>query len=294
MKKLLLTVVLLAATQMAYTQGKYNFSKSTGTYTPITGSTEIMPGNKFYDTLALGFDVELNGVKNDTLYINTYGTVSLGTPGSAADAFNAEMIDGKQHYTITGTPGDRLVIIEFKDTKFGHDFSSSDFTNFQLWIYEKDGVVEMHYGNIVVNNPDFSYYYQNGGPAVGFKGQQLKGAPASPVADTGYVYLSGTPANGLIYRFVPKSLNVKNNYAKTDDMHIYPNPGNGVVNIVTNQVNQKNYTVDVFEASGRHIAQQVINGHKDAIDISGKQPGLYFIHVAQNGQTIKSFTYIYR
>lgn len=294
MKKLLLTVVLLAATHLAYTQAKYNFSKSTGTYTGITGSTEIMPGNKFYDTLALGFDVELNGVKNDTLYINTYGTVSLGTPGSAADAFYAEMIDGKQHYTITGTPGDRLVIIEFKDTKFGHDFSSSDFTNFQLWIYEKDGVVEMHYGNIVVNNPDFSYYYQNGGPAVGFKGQQLKGAPASPVADTGYHYLSGTPANGLVYRFAPKGLDVEENVDKRNVVNIYPNPGNGIISLSLKDNSRESYTVNIFDVSGRHIAHHIMNGSQTQIDISDKQPGLYFIQLAHDGQTIKSFTYVYQ
>lgn len=294
MKKALLTLTLLAAAQIAYTQAKYNFSKSTGTYTGITGSTEIMPGNKFYDTLALGFDVELNGFRNDTLYINTYGTVSLGAPGSGADAFYAEMIDGKQHYTITGTPGDRLVIVEFKDTKFGHDFSSSDFTNFQLWIYEKDGVVEMHYGNIVVNNPDFSYYYQNGGPAVGFSGQQLKGAPTSPVADTGYHYLSGTPANGLIYRFTPKGLDIGNTLSKRESVNIYPNPGNGIINITPIAKTWENYTVNVFDASGRHVAHRVVSGRQNLVDISNEEPGMYFINVIHNGQTIGSFSYLYR
>ncbi len=294
MKKALLTITLLAATHVAYTQSKYNFSMSNGTYTGITGSTEIMPGNKFYDTLALGFDVELNGFRNDTLYINTYGTVSLGVPGSEADAFYAEMINGKQHYTITGAPGDRLVIIEFKDTKFGHDFSSSDFTNFQLWIYEKDGVVEMHYGNIVVNNPDFSYYYQNGGPAVGFRGQQLKGPPASPIADTGYVYLSGEPANGVIYRFAPKGLDVENTLRQREALNIYPNPGNGIITIASRHKNPEHYTVNVFDASGRHIARMVISSHQNQVDISNEQPGMYFINVAHNGQTIQSFTYLYQ
>lgn len=294
MKKALFTIALLVAAQVAYTQAKYNFSMSSGTYTGITGSTEIMPGNKFYDTLALGFDVELNGFKNDTLYINTYGTISLGAPGSGADAFNAEMIDGKQHYTITGTPGDRLVIIEFKDTKFGHDFGSTDFTNFQLWIYEKDAVVEMHYGNSVVNNPDFSYYYQNGGPAVGFKGQQLKGPPASPVTDTGYVYLSGTPANGLIYRFAPKSLDVEHTFSKGNPVDIYPNPGNGIINIASHDTNSGNYTVSVFDASGRHIVHRVISGHQNQVDISNEPPGMYFIYVAINGHTIKTFAYLYQ
>lgn len=294
MKKLLLTVALLAATQIAYTQAKYNFSKSTGTYTAITGSTEILPGNKIYDTVALGFDVELNGIKNDSLYINMYGTVGLGTSGSAVDAFYADMTGGKQHYTIAGTPGDRLVILEFKDTKFGHDFSSSDFTNFQLWIYEKDGIVEMHYGNIVVNNPDFSYYYQNGGPAVGFKGQQLKGSPSAPVTDTGYVYLSGTPANGLIYRFAPKGLDVEENVDKRNVVNIYPNPGNGIISLSLKDNSRESYTVNIFDVSGRHIAHHIMNGSQTQIDISNEQPGLYFIQLAHDGQTVESFTYLYR
>jgi len=294
MKKLLLTVVLLAATHLAYTQGNYNFSKSTGTYTGITGSTEILPGNKYYDTLALGFDVELNGVKNDTLYINSYGTVSLGTPGSVTDAFYADMVDGTQHYTITGTPGDRLVIIEFKDTKFAHDFSTADITNFQLWIYEKDGIVEMYYGNIVVNNPDFSYYYQNGGPAVGFKGQQLKGSPASPVADTGYSYLSGTPVNGIVYRFVPKSLGVQNDFSRSDIVSIYPNPGNGIISLYLDDKSPQNYTVSVYDVSGRYITDGIIRNPQTRIDISNEPKGVYFIKVGHNGQTIQTYSYIYQ
>src|ERR1039458_10145 len=90
MKKLLFVFVLISINLSGFGQvSSYTFSSSTGTYTPLSGGTALIPPNSgisgagwFEQTynVPLPFVYYFNGAGYSSVYINSNGYVTFGMP----------------------------------------------------------------------------------------------------------------------------------------------------------------------------------------------------------------------
>jgi hypothetical protein len=73
---------------------------------------------------------------------------------------------------------------------------------------------------------------------------------------------------------------------------VFPNPGNGLVNIIFQGTEDlKPVRINVYNYSGRCIIQgKTFNDERIMLDISGNPPGLYLI-VINNGHSTKTIKY---
>lgn len=286
MKKLslLLTIAGLMAYNSSMAQS-YTFTKSTGTYTDITGGTSFLQGSKFTDTISTAFNIKIAGITGNKLYVSVLGTISASgslVNNDRFETFSTEQNMGDYTYTVSGSAGSRIMKLQFKNVKFPHDFTSSDYMNYQVWLYEADMSVEMHFGSSAVNHPDEAYYPMLGGPAIGSKGCWLKGAATSPVADTtGGVRITGTPANGTIYKFTPTGTGI-------DEVHnaavaVYPVPAHNELNIDIDMQYAGPFSIAIYDMQGRMVKQWNEPGSRrytKTISVKALQAGNYILKLS--------------
>lgn len=173
----------------------YQFSKTTGTYTNLTGATSLTNNLTWDDpiaTIPLGFNITLFDTTVSTLYFNESfwgGTIMASNldvgRAAAISIFEADLMDrgydylmGEDQpgglstlsYKVDGTSGNKVAKIEWKNVGFYEEILNDDtslqFMNCQLWLYEGSNTIEMHYGpNNVTNGP--LVYENEPGPSIG-------------------------------------------------------------------------------------------------------------------------------
>jgi len=85
------------------------------------------------------------------------------------------------------------------------------------------------------------------------------------------------------YEFVnvrPDVSSSTNDFARLEDLQVYPNPAVNEINIETNGTGSKN--VMVYDITGKRVINQSING--DRLDVSNLSSGMHTIRVEQNGK----------
>jgi len=253
----------------------YAFTQRTETYTELVSGSPLFVHSIYFDTLSPGFNFRMNGVTGAKLYLFLRGTMS--TSGSFIDStrfepFSAEHGRGTYSYEISGPIGDRILKLQFKNLKFDHDIPATDYMNFQVWLFEVDNAIEIHFGNSSITNPDWSYYFQQGGPAIGGHNAWLSGNAASPVLDTASgSRVTGTPANGKVYRFSLPTSGITQSMTR-ETLSVYPNPAGEML-----QVSRLPQGMEyiIRDASGRIVTRGKLQ--HDGICISALLPGQYFL-----------------
>jgi hypothetical protein len=262
----------MALSRPAMASETYVLSQRTEAYTELASSTPLFASSMYFDTLSLGFNVRIAGVTGDKLYLFLRGTMS--TSGSLIDTtrfepFSAEHGRGQYSYEQSGTAGDRILKLQFKDLMFDHDFTEADYMNFQVWLFERDNAIEVHFGPSDVQNPDWSYYFEQGGPAIGMQGAWLRGDPATATADTGIARLSGTPANGTVYRFSLSTTGIAPSHTAAA-LSIYPVPAGDVLHV---RGQEAGAAYEILDAAGKRVAAAKL---RDAgIPLNTLPPGQY-------------------
>ncbi len=121
-------------------------------------------------------------------------------------------------YKTTGSPGQRVFTIEWKNAGFYRQYfftgNNTDFVNFQMQLYEDSGDIVYRFGPSVITQPELDY--DSTGAFVGLVeklmlstdvsiGQTLllTGNPASPTVVQSYlnVYMNGTIPQNTVYTF---------------------------------------------------------------------------------------------
>ena len=116
-------------------------------------------------------------------------------------------------YKTEGTTPNRILKIQFHNAGFLAEAPVfPDSVNFQVWIYETSYILEFRYGT---NSVKHSSYNGDNGPVIEIADPLappsnfivLEGDPANPTLRTSNfasrTSLTGSPANGTIYRFTP-------------------------------------------------------------------------------------------
>jgi hypothetical protein len=299
MKSILLFAVLLATACHVFAQNHYRFEEATAPYTNLADATVVQNPNfasgsfifidlagetfKFYDVpFAFG------GIK--TLAMQPNGNARVDNDSSAIIIDGAfgylDSIDNisELSYKVEGPAGNRIVKMQWKHLKCraGQD---SNYINLQIWLYQQSGVIECRYGSSYKNASGFT---TTTGPQVGiFYGDDdftkiyqklwVTNTPANIILDSAKTFtfkaMAGIPANGTVYRFVPRfgllSINMP-----TQNAHIglYPNPAQNTLYF------NKPTTGMVYNTNGRLV---LTFKNTTEADINNLPAGIYQIYTAQ-------------
>ena len=71
------------------------------------------------------------------------------------------------------------------------------------------------------------------------------------------------------------------NYINEVKVKVYPNPSNGIVNIISDGI----YNVSIMNEIGRVVASKIVN-NSGSFDLSNQSSGIYFVRIKSNNRTI--------
>jgi len=198
----------------------YNFQVSTNNYTNLDNKTVLYQNSDWRGQpiiLPIGFQFAFLDSTFDTLSIESNGFIVFGgNKNYAITAFSASgpildsvgNIKSSLSYQLDGSPGQRILKIEYKECGFSLDRVDESF-NYQVWLFEDGGKVDIRIGS---NNADLAIT-----PFVGLINMNrntqtsafmVYGNPSSPQSQSlgeidDIVYLNSVPVNGTIYSFTP-------------------------------------------------------------------------------------------
>lgn len=298
----------------AVAQG-YTLSVSSENYTDLTGETSLTHGQIWddpFDTIPMGFDFDFFSRTLDTLYLSDYGLggmlldknddglnsmgdVSLFLP------YGVDIIDrgdftgiseSEISYKVEGSVGNRITKIQWKNVGFISG-PYSDYTNFQLWLYEADGTFAIHFGPTSVSQP-FDSYEGETGPVIAFvpsidfdseviteNGFYLSGDPASPtleVLSTGdeVESLNGTINNGTVYTFTKSDVSIEDLNKESIAFEVVPNPSQDVVRISMDE-NITTESITLVDLQGKVVLSELPKNQ--TVDVSSLETGVYIVRI---------------
>lgn len=324
MKKVLLSMFLLALTVSSKAQFNYDVTVLNQTFQPLTGSTNIS-GSTLWDEenykVPIGFSFVMDGqtitdislLAGQSCLTDTAGIVSgffvtdidVHDRGNAGSGIASSPIS----YSVSGTAPNRIFKLEVFNAGMYDEYdlysTNDDSLSYQIWLYETSNIVEIHYGGAQLSHPS-DYFFITGSPIVGFVKNididgtgnidalyYLKGNASAPTIDSvnSIFSISGGlntyPSNGTVYRFAPKPVSV--NGLTKDELKIEVLNNVSANNIIVN--NQSNvastYRVLNINGSSIGISGDLQNGNNN-IDISRLPQGMYIIQV-QNEAGAKAY-----
>lgn len=307
----------------------YEFSVSTDTYTDLTGSTSLNNGMTWDDpqiTIPIGFEFQyfdslytqifiedeglggllaFNESENLVPSIVSYGTDVIDRGYDFLMGDYTETSQSNISYLLEGTEGNKILKIEWNNVGFYAEMDvdnvSTDYTNFQLWLYEGSNDIEIRVGPNSVTQPDLCYEGESGS-FIGlveevnyfngfFNGEVvlITGDPSAPVVTSfPYYYniprLDGTIPEGTVYKFAKGTVSTSNALADDWQISLSPNPSNDHFKIISDIENNKlaSSNISIVNTFGQTVKE--IDFTPDAIDISDLSAGTYFIQIKNTSE----------
>jgi len=236
MKKMLLSV-LMSLSCVIYAQDEpYISITSTEDYVelinPISvNDGEIWSSNSIY-LLNFDFDFNIFDQTFSSLVVEAGGGISF--PNSEYKSirvfhipFGGYLLKDKGEdisvsnidYEVIGDEGHKIIKIQWKNAGFNQWFSTSDtadYVNFQIWIFQEDAHIELHFGSNQTDEGTYGYPLSPG-PSIKFAFDTCSNilsyynAPDDPLYDffnmciPNYSFIVGTPSSGITYSIIPTS-----------------------------------------------------------------------------------------
>ncbi len=292
MKKILL-ILVAAICFNAYGQLEYTFAKSTSTYTPLTGNTVVKSAWIGDFITKTPFQFEYFGKKYDSLNIlpNSVSFTSykadIISMGSDNYYFDGELypVGSEISYNITGTAGDRIIKVQFKNLRSNTSDSTEEYTvNNQIWLYEKGGKFQFHFGPNVITDVNFDQFFfgfidYDNSPYLA-----ISGTATSPVLF--HVLTAGTfkgipthPTDGTVYTFdpyVPSS-----NISTIDKPYSFANTQSGfsVYSINASTLTVTNVLGQIMETKKMDVGSTL------NYNTSGLPLGMYLLTIISDNKT---------
>jgi hypothetical protein len=161
----LLLAVICCATVSIAQPALYSFAGSTGTYTPVSGTSLTFSSQDDASTgnLPIGFTFSYNSINQTVFAASTNGLLILGqTTNGVGLSSNAlastantiaglwednNMTGGSVQYTTTGTAPNRVLTVQYTGMHVGGGGSSTNPTiNLQILLFETTNVIQVIYG----------------------------------------------------------------------------------------------------------------------------------------------------
>jgi hypothetical protein len=318
MKKTTLLFLLLLSAVGVKAQ-TYNFSVSQETYADLAGSTS-MNNNQVWDydefgPVAIPFSFSIAGeavnrfdfVDDYFIFLAPGATTESDEGVFFVDASTAFIRDrtvstgtssSPISYKVDGATGSRILKLEVKNAglesaaDLGYD-EDEFFMNFQIWLYESNGTIEIHYGDN--NIEDLDVLDTAGLLWAGVSGSTNAYFVYGESADPTYtefteqtfpeegLTMDAFPANGTVYKFTPAGVAGVKDFSKSA-ISLYPNPATTVLNLKSNSFASADY--EIYDILGKRVAaNKMATGSDVQINIENLNEGVYFVKT--NGQYLK-------
>ncbi len=320
----LLLITLISLITLSLQAQTYQFSVSTDTYTDLTGSTSLNNGMTWDDpefAIPIGFEFEYFDSVYTQIFIEDSalgGILSFNDSEELVPtlaAYGADVIDrgydfvvddytqtsqSNLSYLVEGEEGSRIFKLEWNNVGFYDEMDvdnvSTDYTNFQLWLYEGSNDIEVRFGPNSVTQPDLSYDGDSGAYIAlveeinyfngFFNGEVLllAGDPSAPTAVSAPYYynlptFNGTIPEGTVYKF--ESMVVSTSNALADDLQItlVPNPSDDYFQIIFDESSDELINSNILITNAQGQVVRALQLTSNTIDISDMNAGVYFVQI---------------
>ncbi len=288
-------------------------------YQNLVGDSVLTPD--FWDDpiyeVPLGFSFNFFFVPLDTIRLENFLTFSTNDavvgyviPQDVDIIAREDGTPSTISYVVEGAPGSRIFKAQWRNVSFYclYDDGSGErspastdsaSTNFQVWLYESNGRIEVRQGPYQISSQSEAFC-DYGGPIVGIAASDFESENPDEVF---YAFLGGNPANpeliteqngpdffedppgvldslppvGTVYSFIPQftSLHSRINAAA---LRMYPNPATDVVRFERPHVAGA-YTAHLQDMTGRTVATTSGQGPEGKLSVAALPPGVYVLRV---------------
>ncbi len=261
------------------TKGNMNFKAFSSTYDLVN--------NSIFIPLKQGYAYFTNNNRSTTLYA-ARGLFDGRKGANETSVFS---------FANETVGGDNIFKMQWKNMGFEAG-DSNDCINFQMWIYENSGVIEMRYGPMSVSN---NLWENNAnGPIVGllemdnnftniFNRVWLTGNSQSPVeTKTGtFLAMDNVPQTGTVYKFTPSSSTGLVSYI-ANNIQVYPTiiGANNTVTIEQTTGNTTLKKVKFYNMLGETIWEENLNNSVQQIQLPQIPTGVFYAVIEQEGKVI--------
>jgi len=291
----------------------YRFFEENGSYQDLSNDIDhqtVFDAAADFLDLDLTFklyDEEFNFDGNAGLAVGEGGFISatntLGTRAFVIDGFfisgNSSIAlnnSSKISYKLEGNAGEHILKIQWKDIALQNG-PAGEFFNFQLWLFQKNGNIELHYGP---NNLSSAAFAGAGGPAIGvflakndfsqiFETAFLVGQSSNLSTDTVNIFatMDGFPTNGTIYKFSASTVGLKEFNAFNSSVH--PNPVENKIYVDSEEILESARIKDI---QGKIVRELTLSGRKETINLNELKEGLYFLELKSINNTFSHSKFI--
>lgn len=332
MKKPLLLLAMMIGVA-SFAQTTYTISTYTSTYSELVNASpvelledweeEYWDDPLFFVPLEFGFEVGDStynsiiqfGSGADMLIANlNYVDSTLTSPlvhlfGIMEDFADAAAIPGltpsEITHNTTGVAGSRIMKLQYKDAAFydevyGPEPAAENRMNFQMWFYEDNGIMEIHFGESNIPNPELAFY-DNPGPgiliatdasfddgSVGW-GAIVIGNTSNPtllqvdMEEEPEESLNGVPESGRVYRFTP-SINVGLSTVNGPEFSLYPTIAQSEIWVKDAKVANAAYRI--MDITGKQVKADHFSGNT-SVNISDLNAGVYIFSIDGMSHAVK-------
>jgi len=268
-----------------------NFEDDNFTILPLQGETYHF------------FNVDFTFGGLSTFAIQTFGNLRIDDDTSAViiDGIftDLDLIDGTTtlSYIIEGSSGSQIVKAQWKNVALANG-DEGNFVNFQIWVFQETGQIELRYGPVSENN--LSGYTQNNGPYAGifhssdsfddmYSKHWLFGHPDEIQTDLNQDFnfqrLLGIPQEGTVYRFVPTTLSgdgTEDGMNQSNTFSIYPNP-------VRTEIQIAGITDEIKSCKIMDIRGSLLEAYPNPslISVANLPIGIYVLEIETSAQIIR-------
>jgi len=302
----------------------YNLVTETDTYTDLQGATVLTGVGDFWDDpnfsdIPLGFNFEFFGNVYTTLILDDFFLGGMLTFNDLDDSesspiliayiddlMDVENSDENIQSTIShkteGSAGSQVFKMEWNNCGFFNEISDSssidNIINFQLWIYEATGNIEMRFGPSTLPEPGIIHDF--GSPIIGMANEFFgydetfdrfwfaTGPIDAPTVDTiatiDDLYtaqgFTSEPEDGRVFRFENIDLNIFSP-KKELEVKVYPSVVVDEFYVeVSQEVLSKNTQLVILNNLGQTVFSKRITDVKEQLDASIFPKGIYYVSIA--------------
>lgn len=324
-----LAILLFILFQTSLVKAQYTFISKTTPYQELSNPISLNQGqvwnNGSYFPVYFNFNFSILGQNYTAVNVKAGG--GLNFPGLGMKElfvfhtpFGGYLLSDKDSvtsesdisYEVSGTAGQQILKVQWKNAGFVQWYTTSDtndFVDFQVWLFEADNHIEVHFGPSLTDPGTYGFPNANGNPNPGSSFKfwfdscsnvfGLSGPANLPSylyfnsCTPNYVFIDGTPSNGMTYILNPPGMSI-DEYSNID-FSLYPNPAAQFISVSDLKKPGEISHIQITNNTGT----AVLNFEKSdiafpdfEIQIEFLPDGVYFLNVYDNEGNIKSEKFI--